>query len=95
MVQDLEFYSQKLAKNSKKEKKISKKFEFKAKTGAKMTKDKTILSKIGRNIGTKLRKINQNWVFELKKSLIPKGISGKFDFIAEIGVKRAQKYGKI
>ena len=44
MVQDLEFYSQKLAKNSQKEKKISKKFEFKAKTGAKMTKDKTILS---------------------------------------------------
>ena len=38
MVQDLEFYSQKLAKNSQKEKKISKKFEFKAKTGAKMTK---------------------------------------------------------
>ena len=31
------------AKNSK-EKKNSKKFEFKAKTGAKMTKDKTILS---------------------------------------------------
>ena len=33
--------------------------------------------------------------FWAKKSLIPKGISGKFDFIAEIGVKRAQKYGKI
>jgi hypothetical protein len=33
-----------LAKNRKERKKNSKKFEFKAKTGAKMTKDKTILS---------------------------------------------------
>ena len=40
-------------------KKISKMFEFKAKTGAKMTK-KTRLR-------TKLRKINQNLVFETKK----------------------------
>ena len=49
-------------------------------------------------LGQKWQKIGKNKKvkdFRAKKSLIPKGISGKFDFIAEIGVKRAQKYGKI
>ena len=49
-------------------------------------------------MGQKWQKIGKNKKvkdFRAKKSLIPKGISGKFDFIAEIGVKRAQKYGKI
>ena len=83
------------AKHSqKKRKKNSKKFEFKAKTGAKMTKNKTVLSQNWsfRAKNSKEKKISK---IDLKKSLIPKGISGKFDFIAEIGVKRAQKYGKI
>ena len=70
-------------------------FEFKAKTGAKMTKDKTILSQNWAKHRDKIKKNKSKLSFWAKKSLIPKGISGKFDFIAEIGVKRAQKYGKI
>ena len=55
-------------------------------------------AKIGPNkakIGDKIKKNKSKLSFWAKKSLIPKGISGKFDFIAEIGVKRARKYGKI
>ena len=47
----LEFQSQ---TQPKKRKKNSRKFEFKAKTGAKMTKNKTVLS--------------QNWSFRAKNS---------------------------
>ena len=59
---ELEFQSRKLAKKSKKKKKkkISKKFEFKAKTGAKMTKDKTILSQKWTKHRDKIKKNNQN-----------------------------------
>ena len=58
-------------------KKISKKFEFKAKTWAKMTKNKTILS--------------QNWSFRAKNwpkiAKKKKEISKKFEFKAKTGAK--------
>ena len=40
------------------------------------------------------KKLEKREVFELKKSLIPKGITEKFDFKAEIGAKRPKKYAK-
>ena len=49
----------KIAKKKEK-KKISKKFEFEAKTGAKMTKDKTILSQKWTKHRDKIKKNNQN-----------------------------------
>ena len=61
-----------------------------------MTKNKTILSQNWAKRRDKMKKNKFKIEFlSHKKSLIPKGISGKFDFIAEIGVKRVQKYGKI
>ena len=47
-------------------------FEFKAKTGTKMTKKK--------KLRTKLRKINQNLVFETKKLNSQEELLKKIDF---------------
>ena len=36
------------------------------------------------------KKIGKKWSFWAKKSLTPKGITEKFDFLAEIGAKMAK-----
>jgi len=64
-------------------KKISKMFEFKAKTGAKMTKKKTRLRR-------KLRKINPNLVFETKKLNSKEELLKKKNFLSQNGSKMAK-----